>query len=499
MIFNLTNLTSEPIKNQILNQYLQKILQDNIYVGKMLPTPRSLAGTQHVSITLIEKTYEFLSKEALVKHNGNGNYVVPYFTEIQKKIIRKKYLSSYSAMEVVEKFTKKLQSIYSIEDLCGMFQDILEEIFAIKKCQFIIKNYYNEEFEMVKLDKTQKNEEIHIAELFSTIISEQPISLINKEEGDKLYGYLYAEGYRLIYPMMNRNDFLGSLIISNKKNGDSLTCEDLNLLQVLVNQFIVSVSSARFYAEAVEKRRIKEEMQLARQIQTDLLPKNLPCDRQVSIAAYSKPAETVGGDFYDYIPIDENSFALIIGDASGKGLSAAMVISQIQALIKLELHSGKDLEEIFNGINKQMVQNIAKDKFLSLFIGIINRSTLEINYVNAGFCHPIIIGRDRRFRKLNSSGMGLRLSENAKYKQVSMPLRRGDTVVFYSDGIIESMDIKNQEFGENRLMEILKRNQELRAEQIILTIIDKIDRFTVNQKRKDDQTVMVLKIRDQGL
>jgi sigma-B regulation protein RsbU (phosphoserine phosphatase) len=497
MLFNLTNLSSETIRKQIIEQYVQKILTDNFYCGQFLTSPRILANDQHVSVGSVESSYLYLLENQLIQQNGDGIYFIPKFTNKQKQNIRKRFVESYSPLEVVKNFTKKIRSVYNPENLCRLLNKILKEIVKINETIFILKSNFSPEFKLLRLNRKNSSLKISTSDLTDIKKIDQPISILKLYQNmnnSRIFKKFYEMGMRRIYPLKGDIELLGVLLVSDKVNNVSLSEKDLNLLKILVNQLAVSLSTASFYAEAIEKRRIKEEIRIARQMQAESLPKNLPFSDEICVAAYSKPAEVVCGDFYDCISIDRECIGLVIADAAGKGLPAAMMISQIQALIKNEIKSGRNLTKIMDNINQQMYEYLPKDKFVTLLLGIFNKSSGLFEYVNAGHNFPLVVRRNGNIEELNSAGLGLSLSLHSVYQKGRVVLHKGEVLFLYTDGITEVMNSMSQPFGEDRLFNLLQDISHLDVNQITSKIVKKVEAYSLRQKQKDDQTFLVLKV-----
>lgn len=239
---------------------------------------------------------------------------------------------------------------------------------------------------------------------------------------------------------------------------------------------------------------IETELELAGQIQKSLLPQNLPCDNQLCMAAYSQPSRTVGGDFYDYIPIGHNRFGIVIGDACGKGLPAAILISQIQAIIRSETNNGNRVKEILRYANEQLIRFTLKNRFVTLFYGELDRRLRQFTYVRAGHYYPFLIHSDSSFECLEAGGPALGIFPNVTFQTGTVNLKAGDVICLYTDGITETFNDQNNEYGEERLMDALIRNREKDADEIIDEVLADLNDFNHSENLQDDRTLLVLKI-----
>ena len=276
-------------------------------------------------------------------------------------------------------------------------------------------------------------------------------------------------------------------------NNDNYTTEDLKQLLVLTNQFVTALSAAQLYIEVVEKRRLDNELLMARQIQANLLPESLPNDDRLSMAAISTPSLTVGGDFYDYIPINKNQHGIVIADACGKGLPAAMLISQIQAMLKSEINNGNSLQKTLSNINNQIVQFTPNDKFVTLFLGIYDERSKQFEYANAGHNFPILVRASGEYEYLEIGGPALGVLKDAIYNTGITILDTDNVMLLYTDGITETMNENQEDYGEERLLNMLVCNRKQSVQDIIDIIIGDLKKFTKIDSVQDDSTMLVLK------
>ncbi|MFQ5607523.1 MAG: PP2C family protein-serine/threonine phosphatase, partial [Candidatus Zixiibacteriota bacterium] len=286
---------------------------------------------------------------------------------------------------------------------------------------------------------------------------------------------------------------LGFIALSEKISGANYTAEEINLLKVLSNQFVGALTTARLYAETVEKKRLEEEVAMARQIQVGLLPRSLPSTDGCTLAAHSVPSRTVGGDFYDVVRLSDNRLALIIADASGKGMPAAMVITQIQAMIRSELNNRNSIQSALKNVNDYLVQLTSAEKFATLCFGIFDSQTSVFEYSNAGHNYPALVRCNGKHERLSVGGMLIGAFTGATYESERITLDSDDFIFFFTDGISETMNEKDEEYGEERLVETLVKLRGQDADAIIEGALADVDRFYRIDPPQDDRTILVLK------
>ncbi len=248
--------------------------------------------------------------------------------------------------------------------------------------------------------------------------------------------------------------------------------------------------------DATEWQCLETEMATARQIQAGLLPKCLPDDAWLTIAAYSEPSRTVGGDFHDVIPLDADRVAVVIADASGKGLPAAMMVSQIHGMLHSEINHGNDIRTTLRNVNDQLAEFSDEERFLTLFYGVFERSTGVFEFANAGHNHPILMRADGSSEPLVTGGTVLGIAPGADFATAKVTLGTGDMVFLYTDGVTETRDLLDEEYGEARLLDVLRRNRYQPADEVIAAVLTNLHSFHAAESLQDDRTLLVLKAKD---
>jgi sigma-B regulation protein RsbU (phosphoserine phosphatase) len=239
--------------------------------------------------------------------------------------------------------------------------------------------------------------------------------------------------------------------------------------------------------------RLKEEARMARDIQVNLLPKSNPNVAGYDIAGMSLPALTVGGDYYDFIRLGKHRLAIGLGDVSGKGLAAALVMSNLQATIRGQTFLNGNPHECLERANKLLFDSTDSKTFVSLFYGILDTRKNTLCYANAGQNPPFILSRDKKHLPLKTHGLALGLQENVSYQQDEISINMGDRLLIYSDGISEAMNDKMEEFGDKRLREIVRHNDDDSAIDIIDKIIAAVNLHFDKASQNDDMTIIILK------
>jgi sigma-B regulation protein RsbU (phosphoserine phosphatase) len=300
----------------------------------------------------------------------------------------------------------------------------------------------------------------------------------------------------LSVPMMVKGKMIGLLTVFNKKSEAGFTTGDQRLLGIIAAQSAHVIENARLYHEEQSLIRLQEEMRLAYEIQVDLLPKEQPVLPGYQIAGKSIPSKEVGGDYFDFIHSGDNRLAFCLGDISGKGIPAALLMANLQATLRGQTLLGNNSKSCVSFANEMLYQNSAPNKFATLFYGIIDSSKNELSYCNGGHNNPFFFSHDNKLTPLDKGGLIVGIMPSVIYEEDTIPFNSGDLLVIFSDGITEAMNNTEEEFGEQRLIDVILQNKNEPAKDLIEIIIKKVQEFSGIQSQMDDITLVIIKRKD---
>ena len=326
-------------------------------------------------------------------------------------------------------------------------------------------------------------------------INKQPLLLNEPRHDERFKGVQWDESITSLVcvPLMAKSELLGVLTVYNKRKGTAFTEEDQRLLAIIAAQSAQVLENARLYEEERELMTMREEVKLAAKIQTVLLPKSNPQVPGYDIAGITIPARSIGGDYYDFIEMDEQRLVLCLGDVTGKGLPASLLMANLQATIRGQTHSEISAKECIRRANRLLYQSTDIEKFVTLFYGTLDFSKHQLCYCNAGHNDPMLFSKTTSPRVLRTGGLILGIMDEAAYEQEVLSLRSNDVLVVYSDGITEAMDSMEQEYGEKRLQRVVQENHQNSAAELIEKIVASVREFAGATEQSDDMTIMVVK------
>ena len=248
------------------------------------------------------------------------------------------------------------------------------------------------------------------------------------------------------------------------------------------------------YTEA-ERRRLESELELSQVVQRALLPQRAPQISGVEVAAFSRPAEIIGGDYFDFFQFRDGSHGLVIADVSGHGVSAGMFMSSLQTAIQTMAPYAESPAEILERINRFYIHNINFTTFVTVFLARLDPTTLTLTYVNAGHNPPAVYrSGQREIEWLMPTAPAVGLAEAFYPRTESVMLSKGDSLLLYTDGITEVLNASNEQFGQDRLAELFLQSTHLAAPNILQSVLQRASAFGDNKSLADDLTMVALKI-----
>ncbi len=297
-------------------------------------------------------------------------------------------------------------------------------------------------------------------------------------------------------PVRGATEIVGVLAAADRETRDgsvgAFEANELRLLSQFANQVGIALENARLHREALAKQAMERELELAATIQRDILPKSIPTVEGIDLAALSKPARQVGGDYHTFVERDGLLIA-VLADVAGKSMPAALLVSALHAAIQLLIAEGRDLGDIATELNKHIHRWSAENKFVTMIMVAIDRESGTIEYVNAGH-NPCYVLHEGELDLLRSHGLPVGILGTSKYRTQTRPFLSGSTVVLYSDGITEAENEAGEEYENPRLEEILRASGSLSAGELRDRIAAAVDAFVGEAPQKDDQTLVIARL-----
>ena len=320
----------------------------------------------------------------------------------------------------------------------------------------------------------------------------KPLVINNPKGDDRFKGVDWDATVRSVMcvPLMVKSQMVGALTVYNKKGGGVFTEDDQRLLPIIAMQSAQIMDNARLIKENAG---MQEQVRLAYEIQRRLLPHAPPEIAGYDIAGTSIPAQTVGGDYYDFIQTAGGDWAICLGDVSGKGLPASLLMANLQATLRGQTLVDAEVRERIERSNKLMHRSTDIEKFATLFYGLLNVRDHEISFVNAGHEAPLVFTSDGKIIRLETGGLALGVIDNFPYKQDTLSFARGDLMVVYSDGVTDATNETDEPFGLERLTSVVREGQSDPAAVVVESVVKSVEKHKGEAAQLDDITVVVVK------
>jgi len=483
-------------------------------VGYIVTTGIVIGAYSAVSITLnvLLGRYELTESQAFPILFTLGVILVfnPLRNRIQALVDRLFFRKEYDYGAVVEKIGGAITSLLDLGQILKQLTRTFIEDMFIDTGSVVLLSATGEEYRVFLADGEKKQE------VEDVIIKRQnPLMEIIEASKTELTKYDMLENPRyrnvsetctanfealqasLMVPLVFQDKVIGLLSLGEKKSGKFYNREDIDLLRTIANQGAVAIENARLFQENLEKQRMEEELAIAHELQTSMLPATCPQIKGFEISACSVSAREVGGDFYDFIEMDAEKMGFVIGDVTGKSVSGALVMSASRTVFRMLSEDHLTVGESMNRANKRIKKDIKSGMFVALLYVVLNAKDRNLNMCSAGQTQPIHLSAESgRAVLVETEGdtFPLGILDDANYEETNLQLMPGDKVVFYTDGIVEAMDSQEEMFGFERFLKVVQSSKTFSADELLQEIMDKVAEFTGTAPQHDDLTVIVLNV-----
>jgi sigma-B regulation protein RsbU (phosphoserine phosphatase) len=367
----------------------------------------------------------------------------------------------------------------NIQNITRIFEFILHEQLGLQKFllfnkqddwQCLLKEGYKGKIKTINVEK----ELARFKEI--TVIESSPSKLLRE--------------FDVIVPVFHKDEplaylLVGSLGINHMKVSDTL--HNMSFIQTLVNIVVVAIENKRMAKERIAQERIKKELEVASEMQKLLFPEDLPSDKKMDISAKYLPRHEVGGDYYDFLPLGGDEYIICIGDVSGKGIGAAMLMANFQATIRTLFNYQRfSLDFLFSELNKKVMSSARGEKFITFFLAHYEAKTRTLSYVNAGHNSPILTN-GKKAKLLEKGTVGLGMMEELPFLEIGQEiLPPNTTMIMYTDGVVELENQDDEQFGMEKIIKMVHAYYPLKMEDLNSLIFSKLDEWRGELDYVDD-------------
>jgi sigma-B regulation protein RsbU (phosphoserine phosphatase) len=293
-------------------------------------------------------------------------------------------------------------------------------------------------------------------------------------------------------PITIDHSVIGALDVESDKLA-AFNKDDLELLEFFADASSISIEKAILHQQILAKKKLEEQISIAKDVQLSILPSQPPIIDGYDIDAVCIPTHEIGGDYFDYIPIDEEKIGIVLADVSGDGVPAALIMAAFRAMIRNQVRIEEQTTKVMNFLNEQLPDFCRKRDFITAVYGKLDFAQHIFTYTNCGHNPPIIINSAGSVEVVDEIGPTLNLVQDADYKSTRIKMKSGDSIVLYTDGVIEIFNNDREEFGIERLKNILISSADNTASSIIKNVINSTKEFSQQEYFRDDFTILVIK------
>jgi len=309
---------------------------------------------------------------------------------------------------------------------------------------------------------------------------------------DELFGYRTTS--LLVAPVKDRGGrIVGVLELLNKPGG--FTQENVDFVESISVHAALALDNARLHRESLERQRLDRELSLAHSIQLGLFPETLPQLPEFEIAVRHQSSRHVGGDYYDFLALGPTTQLFVVADVEGKGVASALIMSNLQATLHAVARHVHSLEGMMFHINEGIQLSTRGEKYMTLFLGLLDVPNRRLHYVNAGHLPPMVVSQSGEFEYLREGGLVVGMWPQVRYRRGCIQLHPGDVVLAFTDGITEASNTSDEHFGKERLARAAVGAVGLPAQQIVDRLFDEVAAFAAGGVQQDDKVLLALKVR----
>lgn len=406
-------------------------------------------------------------------------------------------------LDVMYQLTDAIRSVFTLDELLDRIMEIIQNLMHPDRSYLLLIEPKTGELHpaLVKSLEQGDKREVHI----STSITQRSITegvaiLVSDAAADQRFNasesiIMNRIRTAMVAPMIYKDESLGVIYIDTQSRALAFSNEELEMLTSIANQAAVAIVNARLHSQLVEQHKLAREMEIARTIQMNLLPKTYPDLPGYQLSAMSLPAKQVGGDYYDFIKLPDKRIGLAIADVSGKGVSAAILTATTRSYLLSETqHKDATLGQALDRINRMIHRDVAGGQmYVTMVLGYLDPTDGSMEYINAGHAYPVLIHPNGETEFLDIGGVFLGIMEDNNFEFGHTTIPPGGVLVMYTDGVTDILDPDGKSFGNDRFLDLLRDKQHLSAEEIRNSIYQTCLKHRSTADQFDDFTLIVCK------
>lgn len=405
-------------------------------------------------------------------------------------------------LEILYEITDAIRSVFTLDELLDRILGIVQLVVRPDRTFLLLANEETGELEpsIVKTRDGAPAGEVRISSSIVTRCVEEGVSLLVSDAAqDERFNSsesIISSAIRtaMVAPLIFMENCIGVIYADSQSRPLPFSDDELEMLTSIANQASVAITNAKLQAQILEQHKLAREMEIARGIQTNLLPKTYPDLPGYQVSAMSLPAKHVGGDFYDFLKTPDGREGFAVADVSGKGVPAAILTATTRSYLQSEiLHRDSTLAQTVERINRMVHRDVTNDMYVTMAIVLLNAERGSLEYVNAGHSHPFVMHPNGRMEFLKAGGIFLGIDEAIDFEAATCELPVGGLLVLYSDGVTDIMNPEGRPFGQQAFHSLVTENRDRTAEEIRNLVYQACMRHRSTSDQFDDFTLIVIK------
>ncbi len=425
--------------------------------------------------------------------------------KFQDFLTSKFYPEQFAYQKILVTFSNDITTVVGLENILDTMNSTFVESLKINTFGIMLYDEKEGNFILVRSVGISSNELSVPAINLQKVITEKNVTseipVIEKEDFNRAFpvtnNLLTDAGIYTVVPMIIKHKVIGLMLLGLKHSGAKFGGKDLDLLYAVANQSAVAIENARLYRSEAEKIKIERDLDLARKIQQSLLPKEIPEIKGLDICGQMIPAQQVGGDYFDLIPVVDDKLFVVVGDVSGKGLSASLYMTKLQTMVESACVPGREPREILIDINRRVYESMERSWFVTMTLALFDMKEYRVRFCRAGHM-PVFAANNGSVNKYRTTGLGIGLERGHIFEKTlieeEVALKKNQIFAFFSDGITEAMNEQLDLFGEDKLSEILMNKSDHRSKDLLDEIWNNIQTYRGKAEVNDDMTMVLVKV-----
>ncbi len=390
---------------------------------------------------------------------------------------------------------RRVQELQTLFELSKEFNLLIDEARAIRTLEFAVmgqtgaRKYaiclVHDEKGRIVVNRIPGLEESEVRPFCSY---ETPVRLSDLSAELPAASRLLEKGGEVVIPFQLQGKTDGMLVIGERMSHARYTDSEISFISSLCNLAAMAIDNSRLFEESLAKQRLEEELSLAHTIQEKLLPREMPEFPGCKVGTFHISTKQVGGDYFDVMRLSDKVICVAIADVSGKGFPAALLMANLQSAFRALMATELKLDEITNRLNNIVYENTDFDRFITFFAALYDSEKRALTYINGGHNYPFLMKDDGRVIRLDKGGLMLGVMPNVTYETGTETIGPGDFLYMFTDGVNEALNVKGEQFTEERIDDLLRLNAGLEADEILETVRKEVALFVGDAPQSDDIT-----------